>query len=299
MSLELKNVTKKYGDKIAVNNLSINIKKGQMFGFLGRNGAGKTTTFRMILGLAEPSEGTILYNKNIIDKKVYNKIGYLPEERGLHSNLTVFEELKYLSVLKGVNHNKNKKIIDEWLNKFQVTELKFRKIKELSKGNQQKIQLISCILHNPELLILDEPFSGLDPVNVEILKAAILELNRKGTTIIFSSHRMEHVEELCEEICILDKGEIKVSGNLKTIKSQSKNKKILIETVENIPSLNHINGILSVNKKDNLTSINIDSDIVAIEVFKEIKKLNNITKFEVVEPTLNEIFINKVGVNNG
>ncbi|PTI16565.1 sodium ABC transporter ATP-binding protein, partial [Staphylococcus warneri] len=199
--LELINLSKEFKNKKAVNNINLKIDQGEMLGFLGRNGAGKTTTFRMILGLIEPSNGQVLYNKKNINSDLYDYIGYLPEERGLHPKLTVEKELRYMASLKNMNKKSIISEIDYWLKTFKIKENKNKKIEELSKGNQQKIQLISSIIHNPQLLILDEPFSGLDPVNVELLKKAIINLNQNGTSIIFSTHRMDHVEELCDSIC--------------------------------------------------------------------------------------------------
>lgn len=170
MSLHIDHVTKKFNQFTAVNDISIHLEKGKMLGFLGRNGAGKTTTFRMILGLSEPTEGHITYDGHAIDQSMYNRIGYLPEERGLHPKMTVEDELTYLATLKGMSKSDIKKNIDYWLKRFAITENRHKRIDALSKGNQQKIQLLASMLHQPELLILDEPFSGLDPVNVELLK---------------------------------------------------------------------------------------------------------------------------------
>lgn len=214
MSLIIDHVTKKYKNFTAVNDMSLSLEKGKMLGFLGRNGAGKTTTFRMILGLTPITKGSITYNDKVIDRSLYNRIGYLPEERGLHPKMKVEDELRYLATLKGMASKDITKAIDYWLKRFDITENREKKIESLSKGNQQKIQLLASMLHDPELLILDEPFSGLDPVNVELLKSAVQDLNNAGTTIIYSSHRMEHVEELCDNVCILNKGSLLYRGQL-------------------------------------------------------------------------------------
>ena len=193
MSLKLENVTKKFGQFTAVDDISIEIPEKEMFGFLGANGAGKTTTFRMILGLIDATKGNITWQGKPINYSVSGQIGYLPEERGLYPKLQVREQLVYLARLRGMDKQSALKELDNWLDRFKVPDYKTKKVEELSKGNQQKIQFISSILHKPKLLILDEPFSGLDPVNVELLKDAVVDLKNSGTSIVFSSHRMEHV----------------------------------------------------------------------------------------------------------
>ena len=200
--LKLENVTKYYGDFLAVDNLSFEVKEGEIFGLLGVNGAGKTTTFRMIMGLLEPTEGKITLNGKKIDYSVTDEIGFLTEERSLLLKLTVKEQALFYGTLKGMKEKDILKRLDYLLEKFGVLEYKDKKIKELSKGNQQKIQFITAIINEPKLLILDEPFSGLDPFNVELFKNEIVEMSKKGSMIIFSSHRMEHVELFCKKICI-------------------------------------------------------------------------------------------------
>lgn len=203
--LKIDHVTKRFGSFTAVNDLTLEIPDKQMFGLLGANGAGKTTTFRMILGLLNATEGTVTWKGQPINYGVTNSIGYLPEERGLYPKLKVKDQLVYLGRLKGMTKQNALKEMEKWLERFHITEYADKKVEELSKGNQQKIQFITAVLHKPELLILDEPFSGLDPVNVELLKDAVISLKDDGTSIVFSSHRMEHVEELCEHVCILQR----------------------------------------------------------------------------------------------
>ena len=215
--LELKNISKEFGNKKAVNNLSFKVEKGKILGIVGRNGAGKSTTFRMILNIIEPTEGEILYNEKKIEKEVLDKFGYLPEEGSLIPAYTVLELCEYYGALKLMNISEIRKKLLYWLEKFNISEYLNKKIKDLSKGNRQKIQFIVSNLHEPDFLILDEPFSGLDPISVEELKKCILELKNQGKTIIFSSHRMDHVEELCDEIVILNNGDTLIKGNLKEI----------------------------------------------------------------------------------
>src|SRR5690625_2772834 len=226
LTLQLTNVTKVFGQHRAVNNLTIEIPEKELFGFLGGNGAGKTTTFRMILGLIDQTNGTITWNGKEITYHHSHLIGYLPEERGLYPKLKVKDQLIYLGRLRGMKKAAILKELDYWLERFEIPHYLNKKVEELSKGNQQKIQFISAVIHRPKLLILDEPFSGLDPINVEMLKKSVIDIAKQGTTIVFSSHQMEHVEQLCENICILREGKAVVQGNLSQIK-QSFGKKNL------------------------------------------------------------------------
>lgn len=216
--LELKNVTKKFDGVIAVKDLSFTIDSGKILGIVGRNGAGKSTTFRMILNILEPDSGEILYNGNKIVGDALDKIGYLPEEGSLLPGLTVLDLCEYYGALKLLDEETVRKNLLYWLEEFNILEYLNKKIKDLSKGNRQKIQFIVSVLHDPDLLILDEPFSGLDPISVEELKRAILKLKQNGKTIIFSSHRMEHIEMLCEDLIIINKGETLLQGNLQEIR---------------------------------------------------------------------------------
>lgn len=299
MSLKIANVTKKYKDFTAVNDISITLESGKMLGFLGRNGAGKTTTFRMILGLTPITEGKILYKDKAIDQSIYDKIGYLPEERGLHPKMKVEDELRYLATLKGMKSKEISKSIDYWLNRFDIEENREKKIEALSKGNQQKIQLLASMLHNPELLILDEPFSGLDPVNVELLKSAVKDLNDAGTTIIYSSHRMEHVEELCDDVCILNKGELVVSGPIDEVKANHGNKSVIIETNHAMSEIDDITGVIQVERNKREIRALIEDEVIAEEIYNIVVQYGFVKRFQVIEPTLNEIFIDKVGDANG
>ncbi|MDK1673202.1 ABC transporter ATP-binding protein [Staphylococcus saprophyticus] len=299
MSLIIDHVTKKYKNFTAVNDMSLSLEKGKMLGFLGRNGAGKTTTFRMILGLTPITKGSITYNDKVIDRSLYNRIGYLPEERGLHPKMKVEDELRYLATLKGMASKDITKAIDYWLKRFDITENREKKIESLSKGNQQKIQLLASMLHDPELLILDEPFSGLDPVNVELLKSAVQDLNNAGTTIIYSSHRMEHVEELCDNVCILNKGELVVSGPIDEVKTNHGNKRVVIERDHEMPEIDKVDGVLEVDRNKREIKAMIETESVAEQIYDIVKQYGFVKRFQVVEPSLNEIFIDKVGDVNG
>jgi len=293
--LKVENVTKYYGDYKAVDNLNFEVPEGEIFGLLGINGAGKTTTFRMITGLLDKSKGNITFNGKKIDYSVTDQIGFLTEERSLLTKLTVLEQAKFYGGLKGMNENEIEKRLDYLLERLEIKEYKTRKIKELSKGNQQKVQLIMSIINKPKLLILDEPFSGLDPINIELFKSLIMELKQGGTSIIFSSHRMDHVEYFCDSLVILVKGKTVLSGNLKKIKEDYRKKNIIIEGKVKKEELEKVKGVLKVEENKGTYTISIEDNNVVSNVFKYISKLENITKFVVEEPTLNEIFIEKVG----
>lgn len=295
--LELKNVTKYYGDFKAVDNLSFKVNDGEIFGLLGVNGAGKTTTFRMIINLLDKNEGTILLDGKPIDYSITDKIGFLTEERSLLLKLTVLEQAIFYGTLKGLDKKTIEKRLDVLLERFHISEYKNRKIKELSKGNQQKVQFITAILHEPKLLILDEPFSGLDPINVEEFMKMINELKNKGTSIIFSSHRMEHVELFCDELVILVHGKSVLQGNLKDIKKKYRKKNIQLCCKGDVDKLKDIDGVLDIIKEAGTDTyiIKISDDTVIDKVFEVVKTFKSVTKFNVEEATLNEIFISKVG----
>ena len=292
--LKLENVTKYYGDFLAVDNLSFEVKEGEIFGLLGVNGAGKTTTFRMIMGLLEPTEGKITLNGKKIDYSVTDEIGFLTEERSLLLKLTVKEQALFYGTLKGMKEKDILKRLDYLLEKFGVSEYKNKKIKELSKGNQQKIQFITAIINEPKLLILDEPFSGLDPFNVELFKNEIVEMSKKGSMIIFSSHRMEHVELFCKKICIIMRGKTVLAGELNKIKKNYGKKNIFIKGDVTKEELENIKGVYEIVEHADELEVKIENEDICNEVFKKIKN-KNITKFVLEEPSLNEIFVAKVG----
>ena len=295
MNLLLSHVTKKFGDFTAVDDLSLEIPQSEMFGFLGTNGAGKTTTFRMILGLLEPSGGEISWGNRPINYSITNQIGYLPEERGLYPKLKVKEQIVYLARLKGMLKQDAAKELEYWLNRFKVPEYENKKVEELSKGNQQKIQFISAVIHKPKLLILDEPFSGLDPLNVELLKDAVRSLKESGTMIVFSSHRMEHVEELCDHLCILQQGRPVVHGSLREIKRAYGRKNLVIHADFPLDFLSTYEGVTTAKVTPEGIHLLIHGEEVAQQVLKDIVGRGFIRKFELEEPSLNDIFIEKVG----
>ena len=293
--LVLKNVNKIFHDTHAVMDLNISLKKGEIYGLLGANGAGKTTTFRMILGLYEQTSGEISWDNHPLNESINDLIGYLPEERALLQKLTVKTQVSYLAMLKGMSEDQIEKELDYWLEKFEISHYKNKKIKELSKGNQQKIQFICAIIHNPELIILDAPFTGLDPINLEMMKEEIINFKNQGKTIIFSSHRMEHIETLCDRVTILRKGKTVLQGHLKEIKQRYNARKILIQGQLDYDFLKSIPHVIEVTRQSDEWCVQIDDKQYTSTIFDALKPNHQIEKFMICEPSLHEIFIEKVG----
>ncbi|WP_240377065.1 ABC transporter ATP-binding protein [Bacillus piscicola] len=295
MTLMIDHVKKQFGKHKAVDGVSLTVEKGSMFGMLGANGAGKTTTFRMILGLLDPTEGSVTWEGSPLSYKRTNLIGYLPEERGLYPKLTVEEQLLYLMRLKGMKKKEIIKSMREWLARFSVEEYENKKIEELSKGNQQKIQFIASVLHQPELLILDEPFSGLDPVNTDMLKDAVQDLQAAGTTIVFSSHQMRNVEELCEDLIMLKRGRAVLQGNLRDIKRSYGTKNVVIHSDHDLQFLESIQGVTNLEQTADGVTVQIKKEKVAEDLFYAIAEEGFVRKFEVEEPSLHDIFVDHAG----
>ncbi|WP_299091430.1 ABC transporter ATP-binding protein [uncultured Metabacillus sp.] len=297
MVLYVDHVTKRFGSHTAVDQLSLAIPEREIFGFLGANGAGKTTTFRMILGLLTPSEGSITWNDKKISYEESNQIGYLPEERGLYPKLKVKDQLIYLGRLKGMSKNEALAEMDRWLERFKVPEYANKKVEELSKGNQQKIQFIAAVLHKPKLLILDEPFSGLDPVNVELLKKAVVDLKESGTSIVFASHRMEHVEELCQHLCIMHHGKPVVHGSLREIKRSFGKKNVFVQGDFDMDFLKETPGVTKFKKTSEGVELQVEHDKISQHIFQKLQNQGFVRKFALEEPSLNDIFVEKVGAS--
>ncbi len=297
--LKVVNATKYYGDFLAVDNLSFSVERGEIFGLLGVNGSGKTTTFRMIMGLLDHQAKEISLNGAPIDYSVTDRIGFLTEERSLLTKLTVKEQFIFYGVLKGMSEEKVVQNTKALLEKFGISDYWERPIKELSKGNQQKIQFITAIMNEPDLLILDEPFAGLDPLNVELFRKEIMEMAEKGCMIIFSTHRMEHVELFCKKIVIIQDGKAVLSGEIAKIKEEYQQKNILVNG-EGIKQkdLKAIDGVVAVAKNGADFEVKIKDISYLDNVFEQVKE-QRIYKFMVQQPSLNEIFVAKVGEKYG
>lgn len=293
--LILDNVSKTFVGKKAVDGISFSLNKPGVFGLLGTNGAGKTTTIRMLLGIIKKDNGEITWNGKKVDRKSVN-FGYLPEERGVYPKVKIYDQLMYFAELKGMNKQEANNAIQNWAKKLKVEEYMEMPAEKLSKGNQQKIQFMTAIIHNPELVVLDEPFSGLDPVNTDLLKNIIIDLVKEGKYVIMSAHQMSTIEEFCSDILILNKGKTVLQGNLREIKDQYPANRVQIETNESITENIAKLGLEIENEKNNEYTIKIDNEEQAHNLLNElVKDRKTINKFEITKPTLNDIFIEKVG----
>ncbi len=296
MVLQLTNVTKRYKDFTAVDHLNFSIDKGEIFGLIGQNGAGKTTTFRMILDLQDTTEGTITWDGQPIKSVNRDILGYLPEERGIFPQMKVEEQLFFFGTLRGMNREQLKQDIDFWIKRFDLEEKRHQKAETLSKGNQQKVQLIASFIHKPKFLILDEPFSGLDPVNMELLKDAILHLKDQGMTILFSSHQMDNVEELCDRLCLLKRGESLFSGSLLDLKKQYGKTKLTVRTDKSLEILSEYPGVKHVKmERDGQVVLTLEDESFAPQLFERFSNGAYIEKFSLDYLSLHEIFKEKVG----
>lgn len=296
VTLRVENVTKRYGEFTAVEDLSFDIRAGKVFGFLGPNGAGKTTTIRMIVGITAPDTGKIELFGEKVSSAIQDKIGYLPEERGLYKKMKIFEQLRYFAALKDIPQKTADERIDFWLERFNLQEWKKKKANDLSKGMQQKIQFISTVLHEPDLLILDEPFSGLDPINVETLLEVIAELKANGKTIIFSTHLMETAEKLCDDIILMNKSRKVVGGKLRDVKASFGKNRIALRAIGGDEVLLDKTLIEKIERHADELEILLAENADAQKLLQKlIQSGAQITKFEMVEPSLNDIFIEKIG----
>ena len=296
--IEINNVSKSYGDYKALNNISINVPRQSIYGLLGPNGAGKTTLIRMLNQITAPDEGEIIFNGEKLNRNHISEIGYLPEERGLYKSMKVGEQAIYLAQLKGVSQKDAEKRLKSWFNKFGILNWWDRKVEELSKGMQQKIQFIVTIIHNPQLLIFDEPFSGFDPINVNLLKKEILELRDKGATIIFSTHNMSSVEELCDNIMLINKGQKVLEGSVYQIKQDNKDNSFEIVLRNSKPFDLPENFSLISEKTDSngeiTLNIKAENDINPNILINYLSDKGTIISYRELLPSMNDIFINKV-----
>lgn len=295
MSLILKNVSKTFVGKKAVDNVSFTLDKPGVFGLLGTNGAGKTTTIRMLLGIIKKDSGEITWNGKKVERKNVN-FGYLPEERGVYPKSKIFDQLMYFAELKGMKKQEAIDSIKKWSKELKVEEYLQMPAEKLSKGNQQKIQFMTAVIHNPELVVLDEPFSGLDPVNTEIIKNIIIDLVKNGKYVIMSAHQMSTIEEFCSDILILNKGKTVLKGNLKEIKNSYPANRVEIDVNKNIDNYIEKFKFEKENEKNNDYIIKIENEEAAHNLLNELVKDGiQLNKFEIKKPTLNDIFIEKVG----
>lgn len=298
-TLQVENVSKHYGEFTAVRNLSFDVRAGRVFGFLGPNGAGKTTTIRMIVGITFPDEGTIELFGEKVSNESQNRIGYLPEERGLYKKMKVQDQLRYFAALKNVSQTEADRRIDFWLDRMKLSEWKKKKTTDLSKGMSQKIQFISTVLHDPDLLILDEPFSGLDPVNVEFLIEVVAELKAQGKTIIFSTHLMETAERLCDDIILINKSRRVIGGTLREVKGSFSKNLIALRAVGGGEVLEDQTLVAKVITHADEMEIELAESADAQTLLKRlIEGGASISKFEQIEPSLNDIFIEKITETN-
>jgi ABC-2 type transport system ATP-binding protein len=295
MILSIQNVVKRYDKYTAVDHVSFDVPKGSVFGLLGPNGAGKTSLIRMITTITGPDEGQIFLDGEKLNANSPEQIGYMPEERGLYKKMKVGEHLLYLAQLKGLSEANARKEIAHWFNKFDIQDWSSKKVEDLSKGMQQKIQFIATVIHKPKLLILDEPFTGLDPINTTLIKDEIAQLNQSGISIIFSTHRMEQVEEMCDHIVLINRGRNVLYGEVQSIKNEYKQNLYRVETQTDLPAdLSSRFEVTTLEPKS--ATIQLADEAQSNQVLTYLMQQGiRIVRFEEILPTFNEIFIRTVG----
>jgi ABC-2 type transport system ATP-binding protein len=292
--VELAAVTKAYENKVAVSNLSLSIDAGQMFGLLGPNGAGKTSSIRMMMGITIPDSGSISLFGKPFERESLDRVGYLPEERGLYKKMKVIEQLVFFGQLHGLDAGEARKRATDWAKRMQIDDALPKKTEELSKGMQQKIQFIASLLHDPGLIVMDEPFSGLDPVNATLLERTLIELKEQGKAILFSTHRMDQVEKLCDSICLIDKGKAVLAGKVREIKASYERNRVIVE-FEGSPAFLNSSEIAEAKNFSGHAEIKLKEGGNAQKLLHEAATVATIYRFELVEPSLEEIFILTVG----
>jgi ABC-2 type transport system ATP-binding protein len=292
--VELAGVTKAYENKVAVSNLSLSIEAGQMFGLLGPNGAGKTSSIRMMMGITLPDSGSISLFDKPFERRSLERVGYLPEERGLYKKMKVLDQLVFFGQLHGLSAGEAEKRACAWAERMEIADALPKKTEELSKGMQQKIQFIATLLHSPQLIVMDEPFAGLDPVNAVLVEQTLLELKAQGKAILFSTHRMDQVEKLCDSICLINNGEAVLSGNLREIKKGYERNHVIVEFEGDSAFLNS-DEIAEAKNFSGHAEITLKPHGNAQKLLHEAAAIATIYRFELVEPSLEEIFIQTVG----
>jgi ABC-2 type transport system ATP-binding protein len=297
-TIELNKIRKCYDSFVAVDDLSFNIEEGAVFGLLGPNGAGKTSTIRMMIGITVPDAGQIQMFGKPFERKSLHRVGYLPEERGLYKKMKVLDHLIFLGQLHGLEPGPARQKAVAWSQKLEIFGWLEKKVEELSKGMQQKIQFIATLLHDPDFIVMDEPFSGLDPVNVVLLKDVLLELKGKGKTILFSTHQMDQVEKLCDSICLIDHGKAVLQGDLKQIKAQHGRNNVQIEYEGDGDFLKKSQLVGSYNNYGNYVEVRLAPGADSQQLLRAVAERSRISKFELMEPSLEEIFIDTVGKND-
>jgi ABC-2 type transport system ATP-binding protein len=299
MSLIVDSISKRFGDVVALDDASFTVEPGRIFGLLGANGAGKTTSMRIVLDILRPDSGQVTWKGAANTALPRRTWGYLPEERGLYSRMKVGEQLRFFAALYGVSDADARAVIDEWLERFRIPEYLDRKVEELSKGNQQKIQFIAGILHDPDVLIMDEPFTGLDPINVRLLKEAFLAMRDRGKTLIFSTHQMEQVEELCESIAIVDRGKVVVSGVLRDVKRAMGRQVVRFATDRDgngVDWLTDLPGVTLTTEREDFVELRVPAEQDPATILRAaLDRGDRVTRFEIAEPSLEEIFVEHVG----
>jgi ABC-2 type transport system ATP-binding protein len=297
--LVIDSISKRFGDVVALDGVSFRVEPGQIFGLLGANGAGKTTSMRIVLDILRADSGRITWRGTENFSLPRRTWGYLPEERGLYPRMRVGEQLRFFAALYGVPDTESRRHIGDWLDRFRISDYRERKVEALSKGNQQKIQFIASILHDPDVLIMDEPFSGLDPVNVRLLMEAFLEMKQRGKTLIFSTHQMDQVEELCESIAIVDRGRVVVSGAVRDVKRAMGRQVVRLATDgygHGVEWLSQIPGVDLITQREDYVELHVPADRDPVTILRAaFDRDERVTRFEIAEPSLEDIFVEHVG----
>jgi ABC-2 type transport system ATP-binding protein len=289
--LELIDLRRKYGDVVALDGLSFNVEKGQMLGFVGPNGAGKTTAMRIVLGLLDPDGGTVKWNGVVVSEDVRRRFGYMPEERGLYPKMKVRDHLVYLAQLSGIDGNESRTGADRWINELGLEDRAGNRVESLSLGNQQRVQLAGALIHDPELLVLDEPFSGLDPVGVDVLSGVLRAQVDRGVPVMFSSHQLDLVERLCDAVAIINEGRLVASGKVDELRTEHSRRLVLVKVEGSTESwADHVEGARVVETNGAAVTLHLDDDTNEQNVLEAARKAGRVRHFEIVRPHLSELF---------